>query len=405
MIPVRVTLSDLPGDLEILTAPNAEVMLDGKAAGVATDSGRLVLRGLKPIEHKLRVVRDGYNPSEAMVTINPSALVSMTVPLKAIATGPGGFSVRAPRYVLQSRLVAYPEGVEGAFFIPNSDELVSWGEYDGVIVWDRRTGRQLRTIELREKRSLAQYFLVSPDLRWLTMRALGGAHPTRLVDARTGRIVREFSGVGYPRAFTVDSKRIVVGAHLGYSNAGPDDEAALFDVETGREIKGWKDLSMRAFAISPDGKWIAGGDYYVALWDAQTGKQVRRIVEARDERLGKARTLAFSADSRYLAFGNEKEIELWEPASGLLGRTIEAPKSAAGETQGFRSLAFIPDSPYLISVLDTSGSNAQRIYLWDLQTGRSVADWPVERVGGIVLSGDGEWMALTGQDLTLWHRQ
>jgi WD40 repeat protein len=358
---------------------------------------------LKPLEYKLRVVCEGYNPLETVVTIAPGAVISMTRTLKAIRGGPVGLSLRAPHFVLQRRLVAYPEGVNGALFVPNTDELVSWGEYDGVIVWDRRTGKQLRTIrapEYRERGSDARYFLVSPDLRWVAMRTLGAAHPTRLVDETTGRIVREFSGIGYPRTFTLDSKRIVVGAHLGYTNAGPDDEATLFDVETGQKIKAWKDWSMRAFALSPDGKWIAGGHEYVTLWDAGTGEQARRMET-------KARSLAFSADSRFLALGSEKQIELWETPPGLQGRTIEAPKAEAGEGLEFGNLAFIPGSPYLITAVRESGRNAQRIYLWELQTGKNVADWPVEggRDIGIVLSNDGQWMALAGQDLTVWRRQ
>ena len=191
----------------------------------------------------------------------------------------------------------------------------------------------------------------------------------------------------------------MVGAHFGYTNGGPDDEAALFEVETGKKIKAWKESSMRALALSPDGKWIAGVDDYVTLWDGQTGEQVRRI-EA------KGRNLAFSADSRYLAVGKEKQIELWD-TSGLQGRTIEAPKSADGEQLEFRNLAFLPNSPHLITGIGASGRNGQRLYVWELQSGKNVAEWPVEGARGIgfVLSGDGEWMALTGQDLTIWRKQ
>jgi WD40 repeat protein len=396
---IRAELNDLPGVLVILTEPRAEILLDGHVAGVTDSSGRVVLRGVKPKEYTLRVLADGFNPMERMLTVSPGSEITMNTPLKPFRAGPGELSLRVPQYVLQRRMVAYPEGVEGAFFVPGGDELVSWGEHDGAIVWDRRTGRQLRTIEVREERSFAPYLAVSPDLRSVAVRLLGGSHPTRLVDARTGRTARVFSGFGYPRAFTVDSKRIVVGAHPGFTNGGPEDQASLLDVETGRTIKAWKDWSMRAFAISPDGKWIAGGDDYVTVWDAQTGEQVRRIEAS-------ARELAFSGDSRLLAIGSEKQIELWEAPPGVQGRTIEAPKSANGEALEFGSVAFIPNSPHLLSVLrKRSSSGDEGLYLWDLQTGKALANWSVQNVRKIALSDDGQWMALTGRDLTVWRRR
>lgn len=400
---VRSELKNRPGVLEILTEPNADIFLDDKPVGVTDRSGRVIVRDVAAQEHTLRVVAEGFNPFERVLIVSPGSQISMNAPLRAFRAGPVGLSQRAPRYVLQRRLVAYQEGVQGMAFVSGSDELVSWGEIDGALVWDRRTGKQLRKLEIREARTSVAYFAVSPNLQWLAVRLLGASHPTRLVDTRTGRIARVLNGFGYPRAFTPDSKRMVLGAHMGYTNGGPDDEAALVEVDTGRVIKSWKDWSMRAFAVSPNGKWIAGGDDYVTLWDAETGEQVRRI-EA------KAHALAFSSDSKYIAIGDEKRVELWETPPGAQGRTLTAPKLDSGGSLEFGSLAFVPNSPYLLAIMTLpssirTNSSKPLMYVWDLQTGKAVNNWELQDGARIALSDDGQWMALAGNELTIWRRE
>lgn len=62
------------------------------------------------------------------------------------------------------------------------------------------------------------------------------------------------------------------------------------------------------FCFSPDGRHVAGGGDAVTLWDARTGKIVRRI----DPRVRGAMSLAFSPDGRTLAVGTaDGWLGLW----------------------------------------------------------------------------------------------
>src|SRR5436190_2069799 len=66
---------------------------------------------------------------------------------------------------------------------------------------------------------------------------------------------------------------------------------------------------------SPDGKLFATGgkDQLVHLWDAATGKEIRRLAGHQNW----VDTLAFSPDGRLLASGSgDQTIRLWETATG-----------------------------------------------------------------------------------------
>jgi RNA polymerase sigma factor (sigma-70 family) len=68
------------------------------------------------------------------------------------------------------------------------------------------------------------------------------------------------------------------------------------------------DTTIVAFAFAPDGRILAtaGSDRRVKLWDVQSGRVLREIVQARVQRL------LFSADGRLLASAAPEEVKIWE---------------------------------------------------------------------------------------------
>src|SRR5262249_60645627 len=68
------------------------------------------------------------------------------------------------------------------------------------------------------------------------------------------------------------------------------------------------------FALAPDGKPLASaGGGAIVLWDAETGKELRRF----EGRLGGVRSLAFTRDGQFLASGGEDNaIRLWDVHKG-----------------------------------------------------------------------------------------
>jgi WD40 repeat protein len=112
-------------------------------------------------------------------------------------------------------------------------------------------------------------------------------------------------------------------------------------------------------------------------------------------------TLAFSPDGKTLAsaggfhsvlggFGvhdpEENVIRLWDVATGKEKQTLKEHETTV------RRIAFSPDGRYL-----TSTSDAKRLLLWDLSTGKSVRQYSVkDRCMGLAFSRDGKSLIAGG---------
>jgi WD40 repeat protein len=175
-------------------------------------------------------------------------------------------------------------------------------------------------------------------------------------------------------------------------------------------------FSITSQALSPDSQMLAVGVHsYVqslcgsgrsnlTLWNLQTGKQIKTLVEggageallAIEEHRNQepddpnalvgdiAHQLAFTPDGKILAGAmSDKTIKLWNGKTGELLRTL------TGHNYAVHAIAISPDGQTLIS-----GSSDKTIKLWNLKTGqiiRTLRDsQPVYR---LLLSSDGESLA------------
>src|SRR5262245_55999481 len=103
-------------------------------------------------------------------------------------------------------------------------------------------------------------------------------------------------------------------------------------------------------AYSPDGKWLAAGDSagLVYLWEAATGKVIRRI-DARE----RSPVAFFSRDGKSLGTRNAQgEVRLWEAISGEPQASFQ--RQRRGNEYYHEQVLLSPDRTRLIVVSDAN---------------------------------------------------
>ncbi|PSB57821.1 NB-ARC domain-containing protein [Chamaesiphon polymorphus] len=161
--------------------------------------------------------------------------------------------------------------------------------------------------------------------------------------------------------------------------------------------------SIHAVAISPDGRWLASGDFNgdIRLWDTRT-QQLQSISSGHTHWV---RAMAFSPDSRKLVSGSyDCTMRLWDVNTGKCLQTL------TDRTQSVNSVAFSPDGNLLVSGCDdflVSGSDDWTIGIWDVNTGeclRKFTDY-TQAAYSVAFSPDGETIVSGGVDanIRLWN--
>lgn len=219
---------------------------------------------------------------------------------------------------------------------------------------------------------------VSHDGRYVLT---GGDLSVFLWEADTGQIVRQFGGRTAPVAvaFSPDRRFVLTG--------GLDGMAHLWDAATGREVKrfveqraknkdedeGENESRVLGVAFSPEGRSVLtrSPDGVVRLWDVSSGKETRKFAG-----LGEVFSAAYSPDGRFVLIGandGDSVVRLYSAANGK-----EVRRFADGVYA-----TFSPDGRFVLAALETT-------VLYEAATGKKVREF--KGTGKVLFSPDGRYV-------------
>ena len=155
-------------------------------------------------------------------------------------------------------------------------------------------------------------------------------------------------------------------------------------------------------ALSGHGDLIASGSwdhFFVEVWDAKTGKQLREL----KGHINNVRSVAFSLDGNQIVSGStDGSVQVWDAKTGEQLRELQ------GHANNVNSVAFSPDGNQIVS-----GSADQSVWVWDAKTGDQLMELQCHTkiVTSVAFSPDGKkivsgsaesvkvWDAKTGEQL------
>lgn len=265
----------------------------------------------------------------------------------------------------------HEDGVFRVAFTADGARIVSSSFDRTARVWNAQSGNERRIIGTPGRVFAAAF---APDSRRVALDGALLGNSAGVWDAQTGGRLASFPQAGATGVqFSPSGDRLVT--------AGPDRVASVIDAATGRVVRDLSGHSATVWtaAFSPDGKRIvtASGDRTAKIWDAESGSEVLTLRGHQSDVFG----ASFSPDGKRVATSaNDKTARVWNAETGELLFTLE------GHTDGVFAVRFSPDGRLI-----ATGGIDRTVRLWDADAGKPlrVLIGHEDRILGLSFSPDG----------------
>jgi WD40 repeat protein len=348
----------------------------------------------KPFQHPDQVHQATFSPDGTRI------LTALNNPdLTVTPDGSFGFVWDAPSGRALVRL-AQEEPIPPTFdyrsviaFSPEGDRVAACTEDNSARLWEVSTGRLIAALDLKSAAYLARF---SPDGRkLLTCSGNGTNHVVSIWDSQSGRpsLAPLRHGTNLATAsFSADGTKIVT-ATVGKA-------VRVWDALQGAPLTPpleHQDMVLCA-EFSPDGRKVASGsiDQTARVWNADTGQLLFELPHQ-----DWVWTIAFSSDGQRLLTAGGGSVndptlaKLWDLNTG---RLVAEPLNCKGRVVAAR---FSPDGQMVLA-----GAEDGTTRLWEAVTGKPITE-PFKQndhVGSVAFSPDGTRILTGSHDRTarLW---
>ncbi len=323
-----------PDDRKIVTT-GGFVMLGGRLSGneasnIATvwdvENGRELLK-LKG--HTAFIQSVTFSPDGQRIL---SGSTDRTAKVWDAATGSNLVTLRGHRFQ-----------VEPAKFSHDGKRIVTGSVDKTAKIWNSVNGEELLTLKGHSAEIVSVVF--SPDDRLIITGSADGT--VKVWDPAAHRDAVNLDGQNAELcgiAFSPDLKRIVTGTC--------SVQATVWDVITRQMLF---TLVGARVAYSPDGRQIITASPGLTLWEAETGRELRKFAGHKES----VESVAFSPDGQRIVTSSvDKTAVVWDGGSGK--ETVRL----IGHTDGVRGVAFSPDGRKIVTA---SADGTARI--WDAASG------------------------------------
>lgn len=235
---------------------------------------------------------------------------------------------------------------------PDGTRAAGEGENGVVVIWNLSTGNVDKVLKDAAGRTDS---LISFSADGNQLLIADGK--VRIWDINTEKLVRTFSA---PKSDGTSAVFIEGGRQIVSSG---EDNISLWDTDSGKLVRRAPLSFPSGFyrvALSPNGALLAVIPYdkkkTVLLIDATTGKTSQTLIGPTEN----MRALAFSADGKQLAVGEESNVRLWDTATGKQVRSFKAGRDVIG------TIAFSHTGQMI------TGDDANDVRFWSFGSGQPV---------------------------------